>query len=126
MVVVGTVLILLALFLIFVSFRFFIFTMAATGFIAGGKHASSKRDQFPSQLMCLFPATLCWVLLTAAEPYEGYPHAPVVFLCATFGAGAILAVITMTYWKLTIYLLGGKFSFRTERTQTTDVSFLIF
>lgn len=59
---------------------------------------------------------MTWVLLTAAEPDKGYPSAPVVYLCSCFGAGILVAVILMFYWRIGLYLLAGKSTFLTKDT----------
>lgn len=51
---------------------------------------------------------IAWMLLTAAEPKDGYPSAPVVFVSACFGTGLLTALACMKFWKVTLYILGGQ------------------
>ncbi|ORZ24531.1 hypothetical protein BCR42DRAFT_468751 [Absidia repens] len=79
--------ILLAIFFIVFSFQYFIFTMAAVGFV--------------------FASSATWVILTLAESKEGYPSASIVYMCGSLGAGAVVAGASMYFWRTTLPFLGG-------------------
>ncbi|CDS14239.1 hypothetical protein LRAMOSA06409 [Lichtheimia ramosa] len=84
--IIATLLMFIAVFLCSVSFRYFIITIAITGFLIG--------------------AMVTWMILTAAEPLgNGYPRASIVYSCGCFGAGIILAGVLMFYWRVGLYFL---------------------
>ncbi|CAO3599882.1 unnamed protein product [Absidia cylindrospora] len=86
-IILSSLCILLAIFFIVFSFQYFIFTMAAVGFV--------------------FASSATWVILTLAESKEGYPSASIVYMCGSLGAGAIVAGASMYFWRATLPFLGG-------------------
>lgn len=59
-------------------------------------------------ILILHVAMVTWMILTAAEPLgHGYPRASVVYTCSCFGAGVLLALVLMFYWRVGLYFLPG-------------------
>ncbi|KAI9315905.1 hypothetical protein BX666DRAFT_2028148 [Dichotomocladium elegans] len=82
----AVLLMLLGIFLMSVSFQFFIVSIGVVGFYIG--------------------ASITWILLTYAEPLkERYPHATVLFTCVSIAGGLVFAGVTVVFWCKSMYLI---------------------
>ncbi|KAI8099432.1 uncharacterized protein BX664DRAFT_21030 [Halteromyces radiatus] len=85
-IIVATVCIILGLFFVFAAFQYFMYTMGAVGFI--------------------FASSVTWLILTLAEPKEGYPSVGLVYVGSCMGAGLVVSLLAMYFWPITLPLMG--------------------
>ncbi|KAI9484799.1 hypothetical protein BDB00DRAFT_878418 [Zychaea mexicana] len=83
----GITCIIIGLYFMIFGYRYFRPTLGLVGFV--------------------FFALMTWVGLVNNEPFEGYPHTEIVYICVSIGLGLLGGILYMFFFPLGLYFVGA-------------------